>query len=905
MNAVITHEDAFTQLRNDVDFLATSLGTVITELEGPQIFNLVERVRLLTKQLRANDDPKLKQEFQELLASLDLATAEKLLRAFSNYFQLINIAEEIHRVRVNRLREGQASLESPRNQSVAAAVKALKDQGWSKNEARRFIEDLDIQLTLTAHPTEVKRYTIRLKLERIASAMRTLSERELSPQAREILEQEIYAEVATLWQTNEILTEKPSVLDEVKSALYYYRRSLMEAVSRLMQDIETALEDYYGKEKQSPLLPPVIRFRSWIGGDRDGNPFVSPEIMTEAYRLQSEVALESYLADMDLMVQRLSQWGKRSLVSDAFRSELERLFNTYGKPQRFPDEPYRQKLFYSHDMLMKERQHLFPDQQSVYPDSASAYTADLKLVEDTLFHGRDKRAALAFVRPARYKASAFGFQLAALDIREHSRIHEQVVADLLAYAGVTEDYVSLDENAKVALLTQELFSKRPLAAEDAELKDETKRALAFLRVFKKVRQRFGKQAIGAYVISMTEGISDILEVLVIAKQANIRDIDVTPLFETQADLENAPGILSQLLNIPVYLEHLRARGIQEVMIGYSDSNKDAGFLSANWALYKTQESISKIFRDAGIPLRIFHGRGTSIGRGGGPMGQAILAQPPGSLNGRMRITEQGEALSDRYADLDLAHRHLEQVVHAFILSSARDAKDIPDLPKVYRDALEQASQTARRHYRSLLEHPDFLEFYHTVTPIEEISRLNIGSRPARRKGEKSLNNLRAIPWVFSWTQCRANIPGWYGLGSGLATLEDDVVEEMYQTWPFFKAILDFAQMSLAKADLSIFETYLRLVPEKLRDTFWTMIKQEFDLTLKQVERATGMPLLEHDPTLARGIELRNPYVDPISYLQVELLQRLRGLDDESPAEGLDEAVLISLIGISAGMRNTG
>jgi phosphoenolpyruvate carboxylase len=868
------------------------------------MFNLVEKVRFLTKQLRASADPKLKRELRDLLTTLDLATAEKLLRAFSNYFQLINIAEEIHRVRVNRVREGQATLELPRNESVAAAVKSLKDQGWSKSEARKFIENLDIQLTLTAHPTEVKRYTIRLKLERIASAMRTLSERELSPQSREIIEREIYAEVATLWQTNEILTEKPSVLDEVKSALYYYRRSLMEAVSRLMQDMETALEDFYGKEKQPALLPPVIRFRSWIGGDRDGNPFVSPEVMTEAYRLQSEVALDSYIADMDLLVQRLSQWSKRLLITDKFRLELERLFNVYGKPPRFSDEPYRQKLFYTHDMLVKERQYLFPEKQDAYPDSAATYNVDLKLIEDTLYHGQGARAASAFVRPARYKASAFGFQLAALDIREHSKIHEQVVADLLAHAGIDADYLALDEDAKVKVLLEELRSNRPLAADDAPLKDETKRALSFLKVFKQVQKKFGKEATGAYVISMTEGISDILEVLVIAKQANIRDFDVTPLFETQADLENAPGILSKLLSLPVYMNHLQYRGIQEVMIGYSDSNKDAGFLSANWALYKAQESISRLFRNANIPLRIFHGRGTSIGRGGGPMGQAILAQPPGSLNGRMRITEQGEALSDRYADLDLAHRHLEQVVHAFILSSARDAREILEVPQDYREALEQASNAARKHYRTLLEHPSFLDFYHTVTPIEEISRLNIGSRPARRKGEKSLNNLRAIPWVFSWTQCRANIPGWYGLGSGLAVLEDDILEEMYQTWPFFKTILDFAQMSIAKADMGIFESYLELVPESLRETFWGMIKCEFDLTIEQIERATGVPLLEHDPTLARGIELRNPYVDPISYLQVELLRRLRHLDDEVD-DTLDNAVLISLIGISAGMRNTG
>jgi phosphoenolpyruvate carboxylase len=900
------HDEAFSQLRHDVDFLATALGTVITELEGEGTFKLVERVRLLTKQMRVNPDQKLKKEFKDLLASLELPVAENLLRAFTNYFQLINLAEEIHRVRINRLREGQADLEKPRNESVLAAVKKLKDQGWSREEVRKFMENLDIQLTLTAHPTEVKRYTIRLKLERIASAMRDLTERDMSPQERESLQQEIYAEIATLWQTNEILTEKPTVLDEVKSALYYYRRSLLKAIPRLMQDMEIALDDYFGADGNK-MLPPVIRFRSWIGGDRDGNPFVTPEIMTEAYKLQSEIALETYIADMDLMVQRLSQLGDRTLLTQNFRDELQRLFATYGIPERFPDEPYRQKLFFTHAALVEEKKHLFPDRQTLYPNGANQYRADLKLVEETLLQGDGKRAAEAFVRPSRYRASAFGFQLAALDIREHSKMHEAVMVDLLRYAGLHDDYASLDEEVKIELLSKELESKRPLAPEDAPLQDETKRALNFLKVFKQVQQKFGKEATGAYVVSMTEGLSDILEVLVLAKQANISELDATPLFETQADLENAPGIMRRLLSSPRYLEHVKRRGIQEVMIGYSDSNKDAGFLSANWALYKAQEGVSQVCREAGVPLRIFHGRGTSIGRGGGPMGQAILAQPPGSLNGRMRITEQGEALSDRYADPDLAHRHLEQVVYAFIVSSARDARELPQLPGHYREAMEKAATAARVRYRSLLDHENFLDFYHTVTPIEEISRLNIGSRPTRRKGAKSLSNLRAIPWVFSWTQCRANIPGWFGLGSGLATLEESLLREMYAKWPFFQTILDFAQMSLAKADMGIFETYFELVPPDLRETFWTMIQDEYKLTLQQVSRATGSQLLEHDPTLARGIELRNPYVDPISYLQVELLRRLRNLPEEAETEqeGLDDAVLVSLIGISAGMRNTG
>ena len=773
---------------------------------------------------------------------------------------------------------------------------------------RRFIEQLDIQPTLTAHPTEVKRYTIRLKLERIAIAMRHLSEWTLSPQAKEHLEEEIYAEISTLWQTRELFTSKPTVLDEVKGALYYYQRSLLDAVPRLMRDMENALETYFEEDSSRNPLAPVVKFRSWIGGDRDGNPFVTPEVTTEAYRLQSELALTTYISDVDLMVQRLSQWDERITLTQAFRENVAQTVEQEGEPNRFTEAPYRQKLFFVHRFLNRElSQDLGSSEpQEGYPNNEAGYLADLDLIEDTLLTGQGERAASAFVRPARYRASAFGFELAALDIREHSKFHEAAVHDLLAYSGVSDTYKTLNEDERIELLTKELASKRPLAPQGAELEEETQRALSFPRVFKRMQGIFGLGATGSYVVSMTEGVSDILEPLILAKEANLSEIDATPLFETQQDLLNAPDILTRLLSIPVYKAHVNKRGVQEVMIGYSDSNKDAGFLSANWALYQAQEGIAEVCRKFEIPLRIFHGRGTSIGRGGGPTGQAILAQPPGSLGGRMRLTEQGEALNERYSDPDLAHRHLEQVAHAFILSSARDARDLPELPQAFRDAMDKASKAAKERYRSFLETDGFLDLYHTVTPIEEISRLNIGSRPARRKGEKSLSNLRAIPWVFSWTQCRANLPGWFGLGSGLSILDDKDLSTMYAEWPFFKTMIDFAQMSLAKADMEIFETYFELVPDKLRTTFWPLIKDEFDLSVKQIERSTGRGLLEGNSSLSRGIELRNPYVDPISYLQVELLNRLRNLHSESPdKEGLDYAVLVSLLGISAGMRNTG
>ncbi len=905
--------DDFAALRADVDFLGRSLGDVLRELEGKTFFNLVERVRTLTKAIRANpDDEAQRGELGALLADLPTPEAERLLRAFAVYFQLINLAEEIHRVRVNRLREGEATVDAPRRESVAAAVKSLKDQGWSYREVRSFIEGLDIQPTLTAHPTEVKRYTVRLKLERVASRVRSLGELALSPQSRGRLEGEIVAEIASLWRTRELFTEKPTVTDEVKAALYYFQRSLLEAVPYLMEDMEDALARYYGPEAEADggLLPPVVKFRSWIGGDRDGNPFVTPEITQEAYALQSNVALTRHLADLDLLVQELSQWGGRTDLSSELAQDLEDMDpNALATPHRFAGEPYRRKLAALHNTLSQALAKLQADPagSDLPAGVAESYPDGLAMIERSLAHANERRVAGAFVRPVRYRAAAFGLHLAALDLREHSGLHETVMTDLLRYAGVCEDYTALDEPERVALLAAELTTKRPLAPYDAPLDDETKRALGFLAVFRRLQRRFGKDATGSYIVSMTSGVSDILEPLVLAKQAGVSEIDATPLFETVSDLEAAPDILRELFALPGYRAHVERRGVQEVMIGYSDSNKDAGFLAANWALYEAQEEIAEVCREAGLPLRLFHGRGTSIGRGGGPAGRAILAQPPGSLGGRMRLTEQGEALSERYTDPDLAHRHLEQLAHAFIVSSARDARgDLPELPENYRKALTSAAAAAKGAYRALLEQPKFLDFYHTVTPIEEISRLNIGSRPARRTGERSLGSLRAIPWVFSWTQTRANLPGWYGLGTGLQKIELHLLREMYGSWPFFRTILDFAQMSLAKADLDIFRTYLGLVPEDLRNDFGPLIEAEYTRSVEQVTKVTGQALLEGDPTLQRGIDLRNPYVDPISYLQVELLGRLRSLPEDDEAKGsLEEAVMLSLLGVAAGLRNTG
>lgn len=906
--------DDFARLRADVDFLASSLGEVVREVEGEAVFEVVERVRALSKQRRADEAaaraaggrPRLDDgedaataALRALVEDLDLALAERVLRAFTLYFQLVNVAEQIHRVRVNRLREAAASVETPRRESVAAAIKRLRDDGWTAEQAVRLVRDLDLQLTLTAHPTEVKRPTVRAALARIADAMRRLGEQRLAPPARRSLRATVRAEIAALWQTRELGDRPPTVIDEAEGALLYVRRSLLDAVPRLMDDVEDALRSYFEVSSTAPL-PPLVRFRSWIGGDRDGNPNVTPEVLATVYARHAAVALEAHLDGARALDARLSH-------------RRERLA---GYENDESTEPFR-------DLVARMRERLERANSGAAPSgprcASDVYLADLAALEASLSTAGARREAAAFVRPQRYRAQATRFHLAALDVREHSSAHERALTDLFARAGVCPDYMALNERERVALLLHELDEPRPLVRRDADVAPEASVALGTLRVLDDVRGRYGPEAFGAYVVSMTEGVSDVLEVLVLAKEAGAAPFDVTPLFETEADLAAAPVIMDALLSLPTYRRHLDGRAVQEVMIGYSDSNKDVGFLAANWALHEAQRGVAEVCRRHGVALRIFHGRGTSIGRGGGPAGAAIMAQPPGTLCGRMRMTEQGEALAERYADPDLAHRHLEQVLHAFVLASARDTAAAPAIPERYRDALAEAAVEARRAYRALLDEADFIDVFHAVTPIEEISRLDVGSRPARRSGRRSLSDLRAIPWVFAWTQTRANLPGWYGLGSGLATIEPGLAREMARSWPFFASVLDLAGMSLAKADMGIFRAYLGLVEEPRRSHYWALVRDEFVRTVGAVESATGRGVAAHDPTLQRSIELRNPYVDPISFLQVGLLRRLRAATDAAmpgtraggsgfgrvERSELEEAVLVSLIGVAAGMRTTG
>jgi phosphoenolpyruvate carboxylase len=832
-------------LNEDVNLLGRTLGTVLSEQEGPEFLELVERVRALVRQARAGGDDA---PLRELLASADAHTAENLVRAFTLYFQLVNLAEEYERVRVLTASPG------PRPQSLGRALIELKEMGLSAEDTEALIERVDLGLTFTAHPTEMRRRTVRGHLVDVAQDIASLT-----PAAVE----RIAAHIEALWSTPELRRLKPTVQDEAKGGLSYVS-VIAQALPALQQGLKRAFAEVYGRETAATL---PISFSSWMGGDRDGNPFVTPHATREALTLHRERARELLLSAITGAYADLSQEDLED-DQDAYRQELRSLHSA---------------------VQSGEHVELLPRLEAL----------DARLRQD----GQGRSAEL-LLTPLLTLARVFGQHLVSLDVREHSGLTGAAVAALLKEAGVEADYLALPEHARLELLTQELRSRRPLWPAGVPLPEELERAVGPIREVAHAASLVGPRAFGRYVVSMSESVSDVLEPLILAREVGFAILPV-PLFETLDDLQRAPSVMWELLGLPEYRAVL-GDGVQEIMLGYSDSNKDAGFLAANWALHEAQRDVSEVCRKAGVPWRFFHGRGTSIGRGGGPAGRAILGQPAGTIDAGLRITEQGEALADKYSHPVLAQRNLEQALYGLLLAAARPADGLPD---TWTEALDRGSRASVAAYRALVEDERFIPLFEEVTPIHEIARLNIASRPVRRPGPPSLGSLRAIPWVMSWTQNRANLPGWYGLREGLAEIGPELAGEMYRGWPFFRSVLDNAQMSLAKSDLLIFEEYTRLVAaaETGNAELAARLEQAYRDTVLAVQEVVGEELLSSEPRLKRSIELRNPYIDPIHRLQVELLRRSRQVEggvEQMPAE-LERPLLLSVQGISAGVRNTG
>jgi phosphoenolpyruvate carboxylase len=729
------------------------------------------------------------------------------------------------------------------------------------------------------------------------------------------------------------------VLDEVKNGLYYFEAVLEVVIPRIYREIEGALREAY--PEHTFHVPSLLTFGSWMGGDRDGNPFVTPEVTAESVRLLRTSALRRRIAEVEELSRRLSPstsnpQGKvskelsRSLEEDAahFPALAARVI------RRNPRELYRQKCSYIHEKLLRSLEYAERYRPGIHipmPPRGSFYLrrdellADLRLMAESLRAHESAAIADGALLDLLRTVEVFGLHTATLDLRQHSERHTSALTEVFARAGVVADYGALDEPSRVALLTRELESLRPLVPARLSFSPETTETIETFRAASAILEHQSPEAIQTYILSMTRGASDILAALLLAKEAELyrpgieSKLDIVPLFETGADLAASASILSALFRMPVYRAHLALRGeVQEVMLGYSDSNKDLGFLASNWALYRAQRALSEAAAEAKVTLRLFHGRGGAVGRGGGPANRAIQAQPSGSVGSTIKLTEQGEVIADRYGLPKLCHRHLEQVLSA-VMEAGFTPRKLP--PPAWEETLSQLAGASRDHYRAMVyDDPDFVGYFRAATPIAEIRRLKLGSRPASRKPTDRIEDLRAIPWVFSWMQSRHTLPGWYGLGFALLGFIDNDGEggegrearlarlsEMYERWPFFRTVLDNAQMILGKADLRIASRYAELARDEpgARRVFG-LIKEEYERTVTAIRLILGASeLLDRAPILKRSIARRNPYVDPLSHLQVELLKRLRRAPDGPDHESLEEAILLSIAGIAAGLKNTG
>jgi len=841
-------------LAADVDTLGRCLGDVIREQEGAAVLALEEQVRVRTRDLRERGEDTA--PMQAELARLGDADAARLVRAFSIYFQLVNTAEEHERIRSLARRGG------TRPESLAAAFEELSRLGFDATRTRALLRETDLGLTFTAHPTEMRRRTVRGHLDAISELLYTLDRKPGrlpdgvgKPGATEA---RITAHIEALWTTPQLRERRPSVRDEVNAGLAYVDviGSVLPALER---DMKAAFEAVFHEPLGDVPLP--LSFHSWVGGDRDGNPNVTPEVTRDTFELHATRARATLLEEIRRGFGWLSQ--TRSLTDPG-------------------DEPFRRMLQELHD--------------AVAGGALVDVEAAVERLEGALRAAGQERSAAVLLQPLRARARTFGLHLASLDVREHSDAVGKAVAELLARSGV--DYLALPEEGRVRLLVRELETHRPLLGAAEVPSAELENVLGALRAARAATRTHGPRAFGRYIVSMCDQPSDLLEVLVLAREIGVPLIPV-PLFETLDALARAPAIMREVLALPVYRRVVEGGGLQEIMIGYSDSNKDGGFFAATFALHEAQENVARSCTEAGVAYRFFHGRGTSIGRGGGPMARGLLAQPAGTMTRGLRITEQGEALGNKYSHPQLAFRNLEQGLYGLVVAAGRGATPLPD---DMREQLRRAAAASVRAYRALVEDPGFLAFFEAVTPIGEIARLEIASRPVRRPGPPTLKNLRAIPWVMAWTQCRANVPGWYGLDAALEVLGDRA-RECYERWPFFRSSLQNAEMSLAKSDLTVFRAYRAL---SVDDSLGEQIEAAFTKTRARLEAVTGAPLLDQEGVLARSINLRNPYIEPIHRLQVELIRRARAVGEDQPLPPeIERPLLLTLHGIAAGMRNTG
>ncbi|EMA24783.1 phosphoenolpyruvate carboxylase [Haloarcula argentinensis] len=892
------------EINQDVRELGALLGEVLEAQTSTEAFETVETIRNSCIDYRRGD-AETREEVHRALNRLNPETQDIVARAFTTYFELINLAEE--RERVREIREG--SQEGVLADSVEEAVRDLAERGADPEEFEQVLEDVLIQPTFTAHPTEARRKTVKAKLRSVARDIERLDERRLTDRERKRIERNLDAEVTSLWQTPQVRDRRPEVTDEALNVQWYLENVLFDVIDEVYDELEHTLEDVYDEDIDIDTL---YEFRSWAGSDRDGNPFVTTEVTEETLERQRDTVLPLYRNKLKELSGVLSQDASNIATDALFNERLDRHKSKLPgvakeAEERYPDEPYRQKL-----RLMRESVIRVSDVRQGGYESEEELLTDLRVIADSLRENDAEVIAEAHVDPLIRKVETFGFTLASLDLRDHRKMHTDAIAEAVDRQGI--DYASMDEDERVEFLTEAILQDNPVIdMEDTEgLSEDATRVLDRFRATADWQNEFGIDAIDTYAISWCEEPSHALEVLFLADQVDIVDLpgycgfDVVPLLESEYALSGARRIMGTLFENEAYSQALEARdNIQEIMLGYSDSNKENGFLAANWSLYNNQKRLADITDDYDVEMRLFHGRGGSISRGGGPMNDAMLALPNETVTGQIKFTEQGEAIAEKYANHDIAERNLEQMLNAQIRARQNAIEEpVEEIPDEWEEAMEIAADAARNEYQDLLETDGFVEFFDQATPITVIENLNMGSRPASRSEDRSVEDLRAIPWVFSWTQARCIIPGWYSISTGLdAYLESggdmETLQEMYENWPFFRTKLDNASLALARTDLGIAEEYADLADPELRERIYPRIVEEYEDTVEKVLEITGQDGLLSRDWLKENLERRNPYVDPLNLLQVRLLKQSHRTETER------RTLRLTVQGIAAGMKNTG
>jgi phosphoenolpyruvate carboxylase len=925
INPDVTPEKDF-PLRDDIRLLGRILGDTIREQEGEATFEIVERIRQTSIRFHRDEDEIARRELETILNSLSRGRTNQIIRAYSYFSHLSNLAEDQHHVRRSRAHAmaGAHAMEAaaPREGTLGRALKLIQEAGTSHNALQAFFASALVCPVLTAHPTEVRRKsTIDREME-ISQVLARRDRQRLTPEEESACQESLRRAILTLWQTSILRRNRLKVIDEVTNGLSYYDNTFFKELPQVYASLEdqlAAMDPAWGNVE----VPSFLRMGSWIGGDRDGNPFVTADALRQALLLQSKHALGFYLDELHCLGAELSLDGRYVNVSD----EVQDLAK--ASPDLSPhrqDEPYRRAITGIYARLAATAaalghgdvaRHAVGDAPAY--DSVEEFEGDLSILHLSLRSNGSGSLARGRLRKLRRAVDVFGFHLASLDMRQNSDVHQRVVGELFEKANPGTDYEGLPEDKRVALLLEELRTPRLLTSPYLEYSPETSSELAIVHEAAEAHRRYGRVAVPNYVISKASDPSDILEVALLLKEAGLlrprdgeMDVNIIPLFETIADLRHCSGVMDALFALPHYMRLLRSRGqAQEVMLGYSDSNKDGGFLTSGWELYKAEIELIEVFRRHGVALRLFHGRGGSVGRGGGPSYQAILAQPGGAVQGAIRITEQGEVIAGKYSNPDLGRRNLEILASATLEASLlHSGQSAPR--EEYLKAMEELSNSAFKAYRALVyETEGFERYFWESTVIGEIANLNIGSRPASRTNSRRIEDLRAIPWVFGWAQCRLMLPGWYGFGSavnewlekrpdtGLALLQ-----EMYREWPFFQALLSNMDMVLAKSNIAIASRYAKLVEdESLRDAIFPRLRHEWEDSIRQLLAIMQQEsLLDSNPLLARSIRNRFPYLDPLNHLQIELLKRHRSGDaDEQVVQGIH----LSINGIAAGLRNSG